>query len=224
MGDTGSNLLGYLLGCIAIQGALKTSAVAALFFPLIVLAVPIFDTGFVVAKRLKYRRPIYEADRWHLHHRMANLGFSQRKTLAYLYAWALIMAGLGLAFRFVPYSDDRGNFDPGWTIVILICVALAARGERLPRGGTRDPQAPRGALRASSRPWRRARSTRASPASSRPALSRRSTRRPANSAPWIRKPESSTPSRRPERLSEAEPGGRSRAPPFKRRLLSLGRY
>ena len=56
---------------------------------------------------------------------MANLGFSQRKTLAYLYAWALIMAGLGLAFRFVPYSDDRGNFDPGWTIVILICVALA---------------------------------------------------------------------------------------------------
>jgi UDP-GlcNAc:undecaprenyl-phosphate/decaprenyl-phosphate GlcNAc-1-phosphate transferase len=125
MGDTGSNLLGYLLGCIAIQGALKTSAVAALFFPLIVLAVPIFDTGFVVAKRLKYRRPIYAADRWHLHHRMANLGFSQRKTLAYLYGWALIMAGLGLAFRFIPYSDDRGNFDTGWTIVIVACVVLA---------------------------------------------------------------------------------------------------
>jgi UDP-GlcNAc:undecaprenyl-phosphate GlcNAc-1-phosphate transferase len=125
MGDTGSNLLGYLLGCIAIQGALKTSALAALFFPLIVLAVPIFDTGFVVAKRLKYRRPIYAADRWHLHHRMANLGFSQRKTLAYLYGWALIMAGLGLAFRFVPYSDDRGNFDTGWTIVIVLCVLVA---------------------------------------------------------------------------------------------------
>ena len=128
MGDTGSNLLGYLLGCIAIQGALKTNAVVALFLPLIVLAVPLFDTGFVVAKRLKYRRPIYEADRWHLHHRMANLGFSQRKTLAYLYAWALIMAGLALALRFVPYSDDRGNFDPLWTIVIVAClvVALAA--------------------------------------------------------------------------------------------------
>jgi len=128
MGDTGSNLLGYLLGCIAIQGALKTNAVVALFLPLIVLAVPLFDTGFVVAKRLKYRRPIYEADRWHLHHRMANLGFSQRKTLAYLYAWALIMAGLALALRFVPYSDDRGNFDLPWTIVIVAClvVALAA--------------------------------------------------------------------------------------------------
>ena len=69
------------------QGALKTNAVVALFFPLIVLAVPILDTGFVVAKRLKYRRPIYQADRWHFHHRMANIGFSQRRTLAYLYGW-----------------------------------------------------------------------------------------------------------------------------------------
>ena len=39
-----------------------------------ILAVPILDTGFVVAKRLKYRRPIYKADRWHFHHRMANIG------------------------------------------------------------------------------------------------------------------------------------------------------
>lgn len=128
MGDTGSNLLGFLLACIAVQGALKTNAVVALFLPLIVLAVPILDTGFVVAKRIKYRRPIYQADRWHFHHRMANLGFSQRRTLAYLYAWAGIMAGLALALRFVPYSDDRGNFDVGWTLVIVACllVALAA--------------------------------------------------------------------------------------------------
>jgi UDP-GlcNAc:undecaprenyl-phosphate GlcNAc-1-phosphate transferase len=128
MGDTGSNLLGYLLGAVAVQGALKTNAVVALFLPLVVLAVPIFDTGFVVAKRIKYRRPIYHADRWHLHHRMANIGFSQRRTLAYLYGWALVMAGLALALRFVPYSDDHGHFDVGWTIVIAICVlaALAA--------------------------------------------------------------------------------------------------
>ena len=112
MGDTGSNLLGYLLGAIAVQGALKTNAVVALFFPLVVLAVPILDTGFVIAKRIKYRQPIYRADRWHFHHRMANIGFSQRRTLAYLYGWALVMAGLALALRFVPYSDDHGHFDP----------------------------------------------------------------------------------------------------------------
>jgi UDP-GlcNAc:undecaprenyl-phosphate GlcNAc-1-phosphate transferase len=128
MGDTGSNLLGYLLGAVAVQGALKTNAVVALFLPLIVLAVPILDTGFVIAKRIKYRRPIYVADRSHFHHRMANLGFSQRRTLAYLYGWAAVMAGLALALRFVPYSDDRGHFNAGWTAVIIACgaVALAA--------------------------------------------------------------------------------------------------
>ena len=128
MGDTGSNLLGYLLGAVAVQGALKTNAVIALFLPLIILAVPILDTGFVVAKRLKYRRPIYKADRWHFHHRMADIGFSQRRTLLYLYGWTFVMAMLALALRFVPYSDDHGNFDPLWTAVIGVCgvIALAA--------------------------------------------------------------------------------------------------
>jgi UDP-GlcNAc:undecaprenyl-phosphate GlcNAc-1-phosphate transferase len=87
--------------------------------------VPILDTGFVVAKRLKYRRPIYRADRWHFHHRMANIGFSQRRTLAYLYGWTLVMAGLALALRFVPYSDDHGHFDTLWTAVMAFCGLLA---------------------------------------------------------------------------------------------------
>lgn len=126
MGDTGSNLLGYLLAVAAIQGALKTNAVVALAFPMLVLAVPILDTGFVVAKRLKYRRPIYEADAWHFHHRMANIGFSQRRTLAYLYGWTLAMATVALALRFVPYSDDRGNFNLGWTIVMGLILLLGA--------------------------------------------------------------------------------------------------
>ena len=125
MGDTGSNLLGYLLGVAAVQGALKTNAVVALAFPMLVLAVPILDTGFVVAKRLKYRRPIYEADAWHFHHRMANIGFSQRRTLAYLYGWTMVMAGVALALRFVPYSDDRGNFDPFWTVVMIAILVFA---------------------------------------------------------------------------------------------------
>ena len=125
MGDTGSNLLGYLLGAVAVQGALKTNAVVALFLPLIILAVPILDTGFVVAKRLKYRRPIYKADTSHFHHRMANIGFSQRRTLLYLYGWTLVMAALALALRFVPYSDNHGHFNPFWTAVMVVCGVLA---------------------------------------------------------------------------------------------------
>jgi UDP-GlcNAc:undecaprenyl-phosphate GlcNAc-1-phosphate transferase len=125
MGDTGSNLLGYLLAAVAVLGSLKTNAVVALFFPLCILAVPILDSGFVIAKRIKHRRPIYLADRSHFHHRMANIGFSQRRTLLYLYGWALVLAGLALALRFIPYSDDHGNFDPAWTAVILV-VGVAA--------------------------------------------------------------------------------------------------
>jgi UDP-GlcNAc:undecaprenyl-phosphate GlcNAc-1-phosphate transferase len=125
MGDTGSNLLGYLLGVVAVQGALKTNAVIALFLPLIILTVPILDTGFVVAKRLKYRRPIYRADRWHFHHRMANIGFSQRRTLAYLYGWTAVMALLALALRFVPYSDNHGHFNVFWSAVMAACGLLA---------------------------------------------------------------------------------------------------
>ena len=127
MGDSGSGLLGLLLACVAVQGVLKTAAVVALAFPLVILAVPFLDTGFVVAKRIKYRRPVYRGDRWHFHHRFANIGFSQRRTVLYLYGWTLALAGLALALRFVPYSDRRGNFDPLWTAVILAAglVALA---------------------------------------------------------------------------------------------------
>jgi len=118
-------LLGYLLATASVQGALKTNAVIALAFPLMVLAVPILDTGFVVAKRLKYRQPIYQADSWHFHHRMANKGFSQRRTVAYLYAWTTVMAALALALRFVPYSDNHGHFNALWTAVMLLLIAAA---------------------------------------------------------------------------------------------------
>ena len=119
MGDAGSNLLGLLLGCIAIQGVLKTAAVVALVFPLVILAVPILDTGFVVAKRIKYGQPVYQADREHFHHRFDRIGFSQRRTVLYLYGWTLSLAALALALRFVPYSDDHGNFNLGWTLVLI---------------------------------------------------------------------------------------------------------
>jgi UDP-GlcNAc:undecaprenyl-phosphate GlcNAc-1-phosphate transferase len=99
-----------------------------LFFPLVILAVPALDATFVVAKRLKYRKPVYSADRWHFHHRFANIGFSQRRTVLYLYGWTLSLAALALAMRFVPYSDDGGHLNVGWALVIVAfgVVALAA--------------------------------------------------------------------------------------------------
>ncbi|HSD77404.1 MAG TPA: MraY family glycosyltransferase [Solirubrobacteraceae bacterium] len=128
MGDCGSNLLGYLLGVVVVEGTLKTNALIALVGPLVVLAVPFLDTGFVVAKRIKYRRPVYAADRWHFHHRMANIGFSQRRTVLYLYAWMVMMAGIAIALRFIPYSEADGRLRAGWAAVMgaLLLVALLA--------------------------------------------------------------------------------------------------
>jgi UDP-GlcNAc:undecaprenyl-phosphate GlcNAc-1-phosphate transferase len=128
MGDSGSNLLGLMLGSIAVQGTLKTNALISLVGPLVILAVPFLDTGFVVAKRLKYRRPIHVADSEHFHHRLARIGFSQRRTVLYLYAWTFLLAGLAVALRFIPYSDRSGHLHAGWSalMIFLGLIALAA--------------------------------------------------------------------------------------------------
>ena len=129
MGDSGANLLGYLLGVAAVIGSLKTNAVVALVVPLFILAVPFLDTSFVVAKRLKYRRKPWAADANHFHHRMARIGFSERKTVAYLYAWSLLLAGVAVALRYIPYHHHNpAYFRLGWTIamVVIVLIALAA--------------------------------------------------------------------------------------------------
>ncbi len=128
MGDSGANLLGLLLGCVAVQGTLKTNAVVAVVLPLLILAAPLLDTGFVVAKRLRYGRPVHVADQNHFHHRLARVGMSPRRTVAYLYGWTFSLATLAVAIRFVPYTDDLGQFRPGWTLVLILLgvVALAA--------------------------------------------------------------------------------------------------
>jgi UDP-GlcNAc:undecaprenyl-phosphate GlcNAc-1-phosphate transferase len=128
MGDCGSNLLGLLLGAVIVEGTLKTNALIALVGPLIVLAVPFLDTGFVVAKRIKYRRPIYRGDSNHFHHRFHRIGFSQRRTVLYLYSWTLVMAGTAIALRFIPYSERSGELNLGWALLMgaLLLAGLAA--------------------------------------------------------------------------------------------------
>jgi UDP-GlcNAc:undecaprenyl-phosphate GlcNAc-1-phosphate transferase len=125
MGDAGSNLLGYMLGVAAVAGSLKTNAVVALLVPLVILAIPFLDTSFVVAKRLKYKRAPWAADANHFHHRMARIGFSQRKTVAYLYAWSTVLAGLAVALRLLPYHPHNTHYNWLW-VGVLIAIAVIA--------------------------------------------------------------------------------------------------
>jgi len=126
MGDSGAMLLGFVLAAVSIQGLLKTAATVALFFPLVVLAIPIVDTSFVFAKRLKYRQPLYTADRTHLHHRFVNIGFSQRRAALYMYAWCAILAGAALSTRFIPFrAHGVWHLWPTMAVAGIGLVALA---------------------------------------------------------------------------------------------------
>jgi UDP-GlcNAc:undecaprenyl-phosphate GlcNAc-1-phosphate transferase len=116
MGDSGALLLGYVLAAVSVQGLLKTAAVAALFFPLLVLAVPIVDTTFVVVRRLKHGEPVFEADQAHLHHRFLRRGFSQRRAAVTIWGWCITLAAAAFATRFVPFRA-HGVWHPWWTLL-----------------------------------------------------------------------------------------------------------
>jgi UDP-GlcNAc:undecaprenyl-phosphate/decaprenyl-phosphate GlcNAc-1-phosphate transferase len=126
MGDSGAMLLGFSLAAVSVEGLLKTAATVALFFPLLVLAVPILDTGFVVARRLKYRQPITMPDKTHLHHRFVSIGFSQPRAVLYIYFWVATLAAAALGTRFIPFRE-RGNWHP-WPTVAAVALGLLAVG------------------------------------------------------------------------------------------------
>jgi UDP-GlcNAc:undecaprenyl-phosphate/decaprenyl-phosphate GlcNAc-1-phosphate transferase len=124
MGDSGAMVLGFILAAVSIQGLLKTASTVVLVLPLLVLAVPILDTSFVVAKRLKHGQPIYTADRSHLHHRFLNIGFSQRRAAVTMWLWCLSLAGAALATRFVPFRD--GGEWHLWATLAVLGIAFFA--------------------------------------------------------------------------------------------------
>jgi len=124
MGDSGALLLGFVLATVAIEGLLKTASIVALFFPLFVLAIPIVDTTFVVARRVKHGEKVYAPDQAHLHHRFLRRGASQRRATLTMWAWCATLAGAALATRFVPFRA-HGEWHLWPTVVASIIGAVA---------------------------------------------------------------------------------------------------
>lgn len=125
MGDAGSLLLGFILAGVAVNGVMKSAAAIAVVAPLVVLAIPILDTSFVVLKRLKHGLPVYSPDRSHFHHRFFTIGWSQRKTVLALYAWCSLMGLVAMALRFVPYRGEGGELLWAGTLAIAAAAAVA---------------------------------------------------------------------------------------------------
>jgi UDP-GlcNAc:undecaprenyl-phosphate GlcNAc-1-phosphate transferase len=129
MGDAGSMLLGFVIAGVAVSGVMKSAAAIAFVAPLIILAIPILDTSFVILKRLKYGLPVYNADRSHFHHRFFTIGWGQRKTVLALYAWCALMGAAAITLRFVRYRDPDGSLNLEGALVLgatgLLAVAAS---------------------------------------------------------------------------------------------------
>ncbi len=88
IGDTGSNFIGYAISIISILGVAKTYTAAVIVLPLIVLGLPILDTGLAIIRRLikgKSVKAIFKADKGHLHHRIVAKGYNQKQAVIMLY-------------------------------------------------------------------------------------------------------------------------------------------
>lgn len=102
MGDTGSQFLGFALGALAILGSTKDATAITLGGPMLALAIPIFDTGFAIMRRMRARLPLHMPDRGHLHHRLVDSGASQKRAVLLLYGVAAIFGGAGVVLVDVP--------------------------------------------------------------------------------------------------------------------------
>ena len=101
MGDTGSLLIGLNFAGWSIVGPMKVTVSVALFIPVLIMAVPVFDTAFAIVRRSIARRPIFSPDRGHLHHRLLGAGLSQQRAVMVIYAINMVFGLAGLALAYV---------------------------------------------------------------------------------------------------------------------------
>ncbi len=120
MGDTGAMFLGYILATTSIQGLFKFYAMISFAVPFIILGLPIFDTGFAIVRRLLKGQSPLQADRGHVHHRLIDLGFDQKQSVAILYGFSALM-GL-TAVLLARTNESKLIF---LSLAILFCFFLA---------------------------------------------------------------------------------------------------
>jgi UDP-GlcNAc:undecaprenyl-phosphate GlcNAc-1-phosphate transferase len=124
MGDTGSMFLGFSLATLSVMGSVKLAAAFALFVPAIILAVPIFDTAFAIIRRIITRKPIYEGDRKHIHHRLLELGFSPLQTVIFLYIASIFFSGMAIFSTMVPARVSYLIFATSITVAVVAGITL----------------------------------------------------------------------------------------------------
>ena len=122
IGDTGSNFLGYCLSIISILGIAKTYTAIVIVAPIMVLALPIFDTVFAIIRRIihgKSLKAIIEPDAGHLHHQMLKKGFTQKQAVLILYGLSAIFGMFAIILM------DSGIWKAlSFAIIIVVIIAM----------------------------------------------------------------------------------------------------
>jgi len=121
MGDTGSTFLGFILATVSIQGLFKFYAIISFAVPFLVLGLPIFDTCFAILRRVSHGQSPMAPDRGHIHHRLIDMGFNQKQTVAVLY---IISAILGLSAVVLTTSGTM----KAMLLLMALCLAGAMAG------------------------------------------------------------------------------------------------
>lgn len=116
MGDTGSMFLGYMLAGISVLGTVKSAATIALVVPIVALGLPIMDTAFAIIRRYSHGHPIFKPDKGHLHHRLLEMGLTQKQAVLLMYT---ISGCLGLSA--IVLSEVNKTYG-----VLLIMLLLTA--------------------------------------------------------------------------------------------------
>lgn len=116
LGDCGSLLIGFLLGAYGVIWSQKSAAALGITAPVLAIAVPSLDVALAIARRYLRRRPIFAADRGHLHHRLLDLGLTPRRAALTLYALGGVYASISLAA-----SAFRNEYSG---LVLVICCLV----------------------------------------------------------------------------------------------------
>jgi len=136
MGDTGALLLGYLLSTMSIIGLFKFYAIISFAVPVMALALPILDTLFAILRRLAKGQSPMTPDRGHLHHRLIDMGFSQKQAVFIIY---LISGFLGMIAVIMTSSGEIRIIFTGLAfLVVALFVLVAFRGTLLKPAGKCD--------------------------------------------------------------------------------------
>jgi len=128
LGDCGSLLTGFFLGCFSITWSQKSTSLLAMMAPLVTLAIPLVDTALAIFRRFVKGKPAFAGDRRHIHHRLLDRGLTTRQSLMILYGTAVLAALVSLLLGFV-HSNWTGLAVAGFGIAAWMGLQRLDYGE-----------------------------------------------------------------------------------------------